>query len=243
LRPRQHGVAFARQVTLFGAPPGFYRVRAVIGRNFGPWSHRWVKHASPEPTIVPLVVESAHPYASNLSGERIVTWPNAKRLRAHFLRIETLAGDSLRFPVDDYDEQRTVSYSGSFPNGFWTQWARGSLAIEVRTDATGTAYGHRSDQIEIVADIPDAPDAPTLNEIVPGRISINFNYTPGATASNVYRSTAANGGYVKRATFPIDEHNFDDTQVTAGRAFYHRISCSNDLGESPQSSFLRVVAQ
>jgi hypothetical protein len=190
------------------------------------------------------VFQSDHPYGNGLFETETVSWPNAKRLRAHFQRVDTLAGDSVHFDVFDYDEQHVAEYSGSFPNGFWTQWAAGSLAVTLQTDDAGTAYGYRIDRLEVVLDIPDAPsNPPFLNEVVPGRISIIFDCTPGSKTANIYRSTAANGGYVRLATMSSDEHFFDDTAVTAGRAFYYRFSCSNDLGESPQSPFLRVVAQ
>jgi hypothetical protein len=221
----------------------FYRVRAVFAGSGGPWSHRWMKRATPEPVVISRVFESEHPYDNGLFETQTVTWPNTKRLRAHFQRVDTLPGDSVHFEVFDYDEQHIAEYSGSFPNGFWTQWFAGSLNVTLQTDDAGTAFGYRIDRLEVVMDIPDAPQAPFLNEVVPGRISIIVQCTAGSSTANIYRSTAANGGYVRLATLPATENFFDDTAVTAGRAFYYRVSCSNDLGESPRSSFLRVVAQ
>jgi subtilisin family serine protease len=219
-----------------------YRVRAVIGTNFGPFSHRVAKRASQDPVAQPFFLQSPHPYPPDESLDFEASWPNAKRVRVHFSRVVTVPpDDTLEWEVANYDDSSLVSYTGNYPNGFWGNWIRGRFRFSLVSDAALNAFGFTIDRIEFVATIPDAPSPPFFFEAGPGFVNFGIGCTPGSNFTNVYRSTAAFGGYVRLATVDVNVGDYTDTTVTPGRTFYYRLSCSNDFGESPQSDFLKVL--
>jgi hypothetical protein len=227
----------------------FYRVRAQIGGSYGPWSYRWMKRASQDPVVeaVSPIQQTSHPYPNNASQEFTVMKHNATRIRAHFSRvaIQTGGGDSIFWDLDDpFANSFQVSYAGSFPTGFWGNWFAGdTFKFTFKSDASGNDYGFAIDKMEYVATIPDVPDPPTLNSNGGGAIAIDFTATPGSYFVGVYRSSAANGGYSRLAVVDKGSSPYTDRLVNRGTTYYYRITALNDLGESAQSGFLKVVAQ
>jgi hypothetical protein len=221
----------------------FYRVRALIGSNWTAWSYRVAKRASADPVVESRVVESAHPYAHNTSAFYEIAKRNAKRMRVHFSRVETAPGDFISYEVSDVDEQHSAQYEGRYPNGFWSHWTRAPFQFDFYSNASRNAYGFRIDKIEYVATTPDAPQPPYLWEILPGQVTVGFGCTPGTITSNLYRSTAALGGYTKVLSATAEWGEYVDQQVSNGRTYYYKAACANDFGESPLSDSLKVRVQ
>jgi hypothetical protein len=227
----------------------FYRVRAQIGGSYGPWSYRWMKRASQEPVVEVLspIIQSSHPYANNANQDFTVLKRNAKKIRAHFSRVEIQTGgaDNIHWDVNNpFGDSPTVKYAGSYPTGFWGNWVDGdSFNFTLQSDDSGTDYGFAIDKKEYIATIPDVPAPPTLDTNGGSAITIDFQATPGCYFVRVYRSSAANGGYMRLATVDRDSRSYTDQPVTRGTTYYYRVSCLNDLGESAQSGFLKVLAE
>ncbi|WP_437970418.1 S8 family serine peptidase [Sorangium sp. So ce260] len=218
-----------------------YRVRATVSGSNTEWSYRVLKKAVQDPTQEAYVLESSHPYHSEEEFSGYVTKRNAKLLRVHFSKLELASGVDLQYVVNDGDD---TYLSGSYPTGFWTDWKPGEFYFYVDEDVSASTYGFKIDKIEYLTGIPDQPSAPDYIswDVLPGTISLGVYCTPGSIDANIFRATSPGGTYTHIGTMPEDQWRYDDTSVTSGLTYYYKVSCSNDLGVSPQSDFLSVVA-
>ncbi|WP_438011765.1 S8 family serine peptidase [Sorangium sp. So ce321] len=217
-----------------------YRVRATVSGSSTPWSYRVLKKVVQDPTREAYVLESSHPYDSEDGFTGHVTKRNAKLLRAHFSKVELAPGVVLQYMVNDGDD---TYLTGSYASGFWTHWKPGELFFEVSSDESATTYGFKIDAIEYLTGIPEQPYPPYYFDVVPGKIAVGVGCSPGSVDTRVFRATSPGGTYTQVATLPQSEWKYEDTSVTAGVTYHYKISCSNDLGVSPQSDELSVVAQ
>jgi subtilisin family serine protease len=130
-----------------------YRVRAVVGSSVGAFSHRLLAKASRMPTSVSRSIQSPHPYPNDYAPPPFnVTQPGATRLRLHFSRVQTAdENDALRYSrsYGDGSDQRDETFTGNYPNGFWTHWVNGdTFQFEFESDSSGNAHGFTVDRIE-----------------------------------------------------------------------------------------------
>lgn len=221
-----------------------YRVRAVTSGGTQPFSHRFIIRASAPPLEQAFVRQTSHPYPNDFDQSYPVEIRNAKRIRVHFTRLETQPGDVLRYSksfTDDDGVDETLS--GNYPTGFWTHWFTGNAQFSFESDASGTAYGFATDKVQYFVGIPDQPSMPFLFDSSGGTISFGFSPTAGALSCHVHRSLSANTGYTRIATLPANVSDFTDPGLVVGRRYFYTVSCFNDLGESPASPYLEVVAQ
>ncbi|WP_159397951.1 S8 family serine peptidase [Sorangium cellulosum] len=216
-----------------------YRVRATVSGSNTEWSYRVLKKAVQDPTREVYVLESSHPYYSEDVFTGYVTKRNAKRLRAHFSKVELAPGVELQYAVNDGD----TYLSGSYPSGFWTHWKPGEFYFEVSADESATTYGFKIDAIEYLTGVPDQPYPPYFFDVVPGMIAVGVSCSPGSVDTRVFRATSPGGAYTQVATLPQSAWKYEDTSVASGVTYHYKISCSNDLGVSPESDPLSVVAQ
>ncbi|XXT23972.1 S8 family serine peptidase [Sorangium sp. So ce429] len=217
-----------------------YRVRATVSGSSTLWSYRVLKKAVQDPTREAYVLESSHPYYSEDGLTGHVTKRNATLLRAHFSKVELAPGVLLQYMVNDGDD---TYLTGSYASGFWTHWKPGELYFEVSSDESATTYGFKIDAIEYLTGVPERPYPPYHFDVVPGTIAVGVGCSPGSVDTRVFRATSPGGTYTQVATLPQSEWKYEDTSVTAGVTYHYKISCSNDLGVSPQSDPLSVVAQ
>jgi hypothetical protein len=221
-----------------------YRVRAVTAGGTQPFSHRFIIRASAPPLEQAFVRQTAHPYPNDFSQAYPVEIRNAKRIRLHFTRLETQPGDELMYGKSfTDDDQVDEALSGNYPSGFWTHWFEGNFQFEFDSDAAGTAYGFATDKVQYVVGIPDQPSMPFFFDSSGGSISFGISSTAATLTVYVYRSTSANSGYSRIATLPANASDFTDSGLVIGRRYFYKVGCANDLGESPLSPYLEVVAQ
>lgn len=220
-----------------------YRVRAVTAAGTQLFSHRFIIRASASPTEQAFVRQTSHPYANNVFQTYPVEIRNAKRIRVHFTRLETQDGDALTYLKGFSNGEVTdESLSGNYSSGFWTHWFRGNFQFEFLSNASGTAYGFATDKVQYVLGIPDQPSAPFLWDNSGGTINFGFTTTGGTLNVNIYRSASASTGYTRIATVDASASDYTDRGLIAGGRYFYRVTCTNDLGESPQSAYLEVVA-
>jgi fibronectin type 3 domain-containing protein len=72
-------------------------------------------------------------------------------------------------------------------------------------------------------------------------VDLTWQSTPGAKSYNVYRSTSANGKFVKIGS--SNSHDFRDVDPSLGfsATYFYRISATNQSGEGAQSSQVKVT--
>ncbi|MFZ5890480.1 MAG: S8 family serine peptidase [Myxococcota bacterium] len=221
-----------------------YRVRAVVGSTPGLWSRKLYATASTEPTQETVSgYASAHPYAHNRNEGPKIFKRNAKRMRVHFSRLDIAPGDYLWYAPTNLNRYDLNKLDGSYPTGFWTHWVGDTFDFAFHSDASGNAWGYDVDKIEYVLGVPDVPSTPYVMDIGPGYVWLAWTPTGGCLTSNVYRSTSSSSGYTKLASVPAPTGDYNNTGLTAGRTYYYKVSCQNDLGESPLSAFVKVITQ
>ncbi|MGC4087631.1 MAG: S8 family peptidase [Polyangiaceae bacterium] len=206
-----------------------YRVRAITSSGTGAWSRKLYTTASAEPTVEAVTsYSSPHPYTNNQSKVVPITRRNAKRLRAHFTRVDMGSGDYLWYAPTWYQSYDDNKLSGSYPTGFWTHWVGDTFTFEFHSDATGTAWGYDVDKIEYVLGIPDAPAAPVIWDFSSTYVNVNFTPTGACYVVSIYRSTSSSSGYAKIGSADPGPGEYIDSTVKAAKTYYYKVSCKNE---------------
>jgi fibronectin type 3 domain-containing protein len=93
------------------------------------------------------------------------------------------------------------------------------------------------------ADVPNAPNAPaglTTTGQTPNSITLSWNGVTGAVSYKVYRGESVSGTYTQTGS-NVTSNTFTDTELSAGRTYYYKVSAVNTGGESPQSSSIEAA--
>jgi len=116
-------------------------------------------------------------------------------------------------------------------DGTVTAVAAGSATITVTTiDGNKTA----SSSVTITLAIPATPTGVTASAASATSVTVSWSSVTGATGYKVYRSTSASGTYSKAGD--ATTASYTDTGLTANTTYYYKVSASNSVGESSQSS-------
>ncbi|MCM3634240.1 S-layer homology domain-containing protein [Paenibacillus camelliae] len=178
--------------------------------------------------------------------------------------VELEAGDKLEITFDEPMHRGDFGIGFDFSNDFVIAWAEddqtalvtfnhvtknngevGNIYIMRLRDAAGNLIAapiHHSFTFKSVE--TEVPAAPTnVTAIAKGTSTIDVSWTASEDASgyNVYRSTSAEGNYVKVNTQLITATKLEDSGLTPKTAYYYKVTAVNDGGESERSTAAYAV--
>lgn len=133
---------------------------------------------------------------------------------------------------------------GNLQLGYWDDTANNWVFIASTNDTTNHILRGKVDHLTTFAPLvptgeaaPSAPTGLSASAVSTSGIDLTWTSVTGAASYNVYRSTAADGTYAKINTSTVSTTSYSDTGLSAGTAYYYKVSAVNGTGESAASDY------
>jgi len=132
------------RVVLDGPCTVYILVRSYNGK--GPFSLSLGFGDPPE--LERVLAQSHHPYTNDYDNSWTITSSGARRMRIHFLRLETESGYDFVI-LHDASGVEVAVYDGNY-NDIWSPWVTGdTIRVRLVTDSSITNYGFLVDDQEL----------------------------------------------------------------------------------------------
>ncbi|NOY35821.1 MAG: hypothetical protein GXP44_02790 [bacterium] len=189
------------------------------------------------PNVVPPSTLNASPLGnsaksilvSNSSGGNVTTLNNSIEI-------------SLTYSEGDIPSGATESdLQLAYWNTTTQTWDPVAATLDVTNNTLTAKVNHLTDFAPIVPTADSAPSAPSglaAAKNGAGGVNLSWNAVSGADNYLLYRDTSSGGDFPYLTT--VSETSHSDTGLSAGTAYYYKVSASNSSGESSASSAVSV---
>ena len=183
----------------------------------------------PGPDITPASTPTG--LAASASDATVVlTWSASTAASGYHVKRATTSGG----PYTQLAAPASVGYTDSSVNN-------GTTYYYVVSALNSTGESSNSAEVSATPRAPSAPNAPSGLEAIAGNSQVTLSWvaSDGTTSYYVKRSSVSGGPYTRIAT-PAST-SYTDTSVTNDTTYYYVVSAVNAIGESPNSTPVRVT--